>query len=167
MKAVGLFFVAMLVSFGLCACNDGDSGIDAKKVSVAVLRAFEQRFPSAVAVDWDREGRFYVAEFRAPVAGGQSVVMCEMEAWFDLDANWRMTVVDAAFNMLPQEVRDGLKGGVYSVWRVEDVHVVECNGKDTMYLIEVEQGKDERDLLFNSGGELVRESRDIDVKSLL
>ena len=71
--------------------------------------------------------------------------------------------------MLPQEVKDAFKGGVYAQWRVDDVDIVERNGKDTLFVMDVEQGKDERLLYFNARGELVRESRSSndDYRSLL
>lgn len=167
MKAVGLFFFAILVSFGLCAYNDTEEYVDSQKVSIAVLKAFEQKFPQAVGVEWDKEWRFYVAEFRSPMAGAQSLAMYDMEAWFDLNANWRMTVIDAAYKMLPQVVKDGFTAGNYGAWKVDDAHIVVRNGKDNIYIIEVEQGHQERDLFFNSSGELVKESRSSDYKSLL
>lgn len=167
MKVIGLFFFAMLVSFGLCACNDGDDGIDSQRVSAAVVRAFELKFPQAVDVEWEKEGRYYVADFRAPVDGLQGRVMCEMDAWYDVEANWKMTVTDVTYDMLPPVVQVGFTSGNYGSWRVEDVHIVEINGKDTLYILEVEQGNTERDLRYNAKGELVKESRDTDYRSLL
>lgn len=167
MKAIGLFFFAVLVAFGLCSFSDGDDGTDSRKVSIAVLKAFEQKYPQAVSVDWDKEGKYYVVDFRALKEGVQSKGACEMEAWFDMDANWRMTVTDIGFDMLPQEVKDGFKACKFADWRVDDVHIVERNGKPAEYVIEVEKGRDERDLYFNIKGELVKELRDSDYKSLL
>ena len=170
MKAIGLFFFAMMVSLGLCAYNagvEGDESEDSQKVSIAVLKAFGQKFPQAVGVEWEREWRFYVADFRSPVEGMIPPLMCDMEAWFDSGANWRMTVADVPFDKLPQVVKDGFAGGNYGTWKVDDAHIVERNGKDNIYIIEVEQRHMERDLYFNSRGELVKETKSTDFKSLL
>ena len=50
MKFLSLLVLAMGLAFGLYACDNTD---DDKKVGVEVLKAFEQRFPQAVQVDWD------------------------------------------------------------------------------------------------------------------
>ncbi len=167
MKAIGLFFFALLVSFGLCSFTDGDDGTDSGKVSIAVLKAFEQKFPQAVGVEWEKEWRHYVAEFRSPMEGTQSLAMYEMEAWFDHGANWRMTVVDVPYSMLPQVVKDGFTSCNYGAWNVDDAHIVVRNGKDNIYIIEVEQGHLERYLFFNSSSKFVKESRNADYRSLL
>ena len=57
MKTIALFFFAMFITFGLCAC-DQDNHHD-QKISIEVLKAFEQKFPQAVGVEW-----YYVADFR-------------------------------------------------------------------------------------------------------
>lgn len=158
MKTIALFFFAMFITFGLCACDE-DNHLDNKKVSIEVLKAFEQKFPQAVAVEWEKEGRYYVADFRAPLPQGQDGMKYELEAWFDADANWRMTVMDVTYDMLPQVVKDGFTSSNFGAWRVEDVDIVERNGKDTIYVIEVDQGHQERCLFFNSAGELTQERK--------
>lgn len=167
MKTIALFFFAMCVSFGLCAC-DGDHDRD-QKISIDVLKAFEQRFPQAVGVEWEKEGRYYVADFRAPLQEGQSGLMYDMEAWFDSSANWRMTVKDVTYDMLPEAVRNGFTASNYGAWKVDDADIVERNGKDSVYVLEVQQGHVERYLYFNSSGVLTQErhSGSDDYKDLL
>lgn len=167
MKAIALFFFAMFISVGLCACDES-TGED-QKIGIDVLRAFEQKFPQAVNVEWDKEGRYYVAEFKSPAgwvqseeitgAGATPEVLYEMEAWFDSGANWRMTVIDATYTMLPNIVQHGFTASNYGAWKVEDVDIVQRNGKDPVYILEVRQGKAERELYFNSEGVLTQEKR--------
>lgn len=157
MKTIALFFFAMFITFGLCAC-DQDNHHD-QKISIEVLKAFEQKFPDAVGVEWEKEGRYYVADFRSTLPEGQTGVKYELEAWFDSSANWRMTVKDVTYDMLPQVVKDGFTASNFGAWNVEDSDIVERNGKDTVYVLEVEQGHQERYLYFNSNGKLTQERK--------
>ena len=162
MKAVCLLCCAMSVSLALCACDTGD---DLKKVSTEVLKAFQQRYPQAEQVDWERDGRYYVAEFRAPYSQPGAPVMAvplqmfEMEAWFDSLANWRMTVIDANYTLLPPEVSNGFTVSKYGKWHVDDVSIVELNGKDPVYILEIENNGSERTLYFNQRGVLTKEKK--------
>ena len=167
MKAIALFFFAMFISVGLCACEDGTD--DNQKIDISVLNAFEQKFPLAKGVEWDKLGRYYVAEFKSPMGDGQYVelgtpgatpeVLYEMEAWFDSGANWRMTVIEATYTMLPNAVQHGFTTSNYGTWKVDDVDIVQRNGKETVYILEVKQGKTERELYFNSKGVLTHEKK--------
>lgn len=165
MKFLGLLLLAMSLTFGICACENDNN--DDKKVSIEVLKAFEQKFPQAVQVDWDIEGKYCIAEFRGTVPDIPELTLedipagtlFEYEAWFDLGANWRMTVVDIPYKVLPQAVKTGFAAGNYGAWRVEDTDVIQRNGQDNVYVIEVEQGNIERYLYFNSKGELTQEKK--------
>ena len=166
MKFLGLMVLAMTLTIGLCACENDNN--DNKKVAVEVLKAFEQRFPQAVQVDWDIEGKYCIAEFigTAPDIPELSLeyvpagTMFEMEAWFDLGANWKMTVVDIPYKVLPEAVKTGFTSSNYGAWRVEDSDVIQRNGEDNVYVIEVEQGNTDRYLYFNSKGVLLKERND-------
>lgn len=159
MKQTLLILTAMLISFGLSACDKGEN--TTHKISTEVVKAFEQRYPQAVQVDWEREGRYYVAEFKAPYSASATGIipptLYEMEAWFDLQANWKMTVMELTYNLLPDEVKNSFSISKYSTWRVEDADIIERNGKETIYAIEVENKGAERTLYFNSTGELTKE----------
>lgn len=173
MKFLGLFLLAMCLTVGMCACN-ADSNDD-KKVRVEVLKAFEQRFPQAVQIDWDVEGRYCVADFKGTVPdipelsleGVPPGTLFDLEAWFDSAGNWKMTVVDIPFRLLPQDVKTGFAASNYGTWKVEDTHVVQRNGSGSIYVIEVEQGNRERYLFFNSNGKLSNEKKSDDYLNLL
>lgn len=160
MKAVCLLLCAMSVSLALCACDNSEN---LKKVSTVVLKAFEQHYPNAMNVDWDKEGKYYVAEFRAPYvqsgapAQGIPAQTFEMEAWFDSSANWRMTVIDSDYTLLPPVVTNGFTASKYGLWRVDDVAIVELNGKDPVYILEIEHKGAERALYFNVRGEIIKD----------
>lgn len=166
MKFLGLLLLAMSLSLGICACEN-DSNTDDKKVSVEVLKAFEQRFPQALQVDWDVEGKYCVAEFKGTVPDIPELqledvpqgTLFDLEAWFDMSANWKMTVTDVPYKVLPKAVQTGFTASNYGAWKVEDADVIQRNGVDNVYVIEVEQGNIERYLYFNSKGELTQEKK--------
>ena len=164
MKFLSLLVLAMGLAFGLYACDKKD---DDKKVGVEVLKAFEQKFPQAVQVDWDVEGRYCVAEFKdaLPAIGELSTdgipanTLFEFEAWFDNSANWLMTVIDVPYKILPQSVKQGFTTSNYGAWKVEDADLIQRNGVDNIYIIEVEQNDKERYLYFNKDGKLIQEKK--------
>lgn len=166
MKFLGLLLLAMSLSFGICACENDNN--DDKKVSIEVLKAFEQRFPQAVQVDWDIEGKYCVAEFKGTIPDIPELsledvpqgTLFNLEAWFDMGANWKMTVVDVPYKVLPKAVQTGFTTSNYGAWKVEDADVIQRNGLDNVYVIEVEQGNTERYLYFNSKGVLTNEKKD-------
>ena len=164
MKFLSLLILAMGLAFGLYACENKD---DDKKVSIEVLKAFEQKFPQAVQIDWDVEGRYCVAEFKdaLPDISGLTLdsvpaaTLFELEAWFDNAGNWKMTVVDVPYKLLPQIIKQGFTSSNYGAWKVEDADVIQRNGVDNIYIIEVEQNNKERYLFFNKDGELTKETK--------
>ena len=166
MKTFFLLLFAMFITVGVCACDEGNEADDlSQKIKVDILRAFDQRFPQAQDVDWDKEGKYFVAEFKSPVGSevigpaANPMVLYEMEAWFDHGGNWRMTVMEVIYDMLPHSVQVGFSSCSYSGWKVEECNVVEGNGQDTLYILEVQNGSEERELYFNPQGKLTMEKK--------
>lgn len=161
MKTMALLFAAMLISFGLCACDNGED--NPTTINTNIIKAFEQRYPQAVQVDWEREGKYYVADFKAPLVAETeniSPVLYDMEAWFDTGANWKMTVMEVTYNLLPNEVKGGFTASQYSEWKVDDTDIIERNGKETVYALDVRSGKNEKCLYFTPKGELIKVKND-------
>ncbi len=165
MKFLSLLILALGLALGLYACDRND---DDKKVGIEVLKAFEQRFPQAVQIDWDVEGRYCIAEFKdvlpqipdLTTEGIPANTLFELEAWFDNSANWKMTVIDLPYKVLPQAVKQGFTTSNYGAWKVEDADVIQRNGVDVIYVIEVEQNNKERYLYFTKDGVLQKEAKD-------
>lgn len=79
----------------------------------------------------------------------------EKEAWFDVDATWKMTETDLLYSELPAAVTASHKTGEYGSWRVDDVDMLEYAAHATLYVIEVEEKKKEMQLFYTIGGERV------------
>lgn len=168
MKSFGILILlcALTFSAALYASNWEDGKA---RIKIEILNAFQQKFPNATDVEWDKEGRYYVAEFKSVPETGANRQPCDMEAWFDSRANWKMTVSDVVYSILPAVVKDAFTSGNFGTWNVENAHIVERDGKENLYLLEVEHGRSERDLIYNQKGVLVKELKNDleDYKSLL
>ena len=70
-----------------------------------------------------------------------------------------MTVIDVPYKILPQSVKQGFTTSNYGAWKVEDADVIQRNGVDNIYIIEVEQNDKERYLYFNKDGKLIQEKK--------
>lgn len=168
MKSFGLLI--LLCAFTFSAALYASNWEDGKaRIKIEVLNAFQQKFPNATDVEWEKEGRYYVAEFKSLLNTGTNRQICDMEAWFDSKANWKMTVSDVVYQILPAAIKEAFTSGNFGTWKVDDAHIVERDGKENLYLLEVEQGRNERDLIYNHKGELVKELKNDlgDYKSLL
>lgn len=129
MKTV-LFILGLIFSLPFVACSNDD---DHYKPEEPVTRAFEQKYPGITPKEWERKGNYVVAEFYENGV--------EKEAWFDNTGNWYMTESDIRFSALPEAIKTAFAAGEYAQWHVDDVDMLERAGMETVYVIEVEQGK--------------------------
>lgn len=150
-----IIFMA-LASAGLMftACNDDDNFDIGKEKEIEVK--FNQKYPAAQRVSWEKDRSYFVADF------WREDLKAEAEAWFDGSAVWHLTETDIRYDALPQAVKDAFKAGDYSDWRIDDVDMVERPDMETVYVIEVEQGKNEYDLFFSTNGTLIKAVPDTD-----
>ena len=65
----------------------------------------------------------------------------DLSAWFDNGGEWYMTQTDIPFTMLPEAVRTAFAATEYAAvpWSVDDVDMLEREGVETVYVIEVEK----------------------------
>lgn len=136
---------------GFTGCDDND---DVTNLSGVIENAFNDKFPDATWVEWERKAGYYVAEFRQD---GMDV-----EAWYDNQGSWRMTESDFGRNLtlLPQAVQTTFQSSGYSQWTVDDIDEYECPDK-TFYLIEVKKaGQRDRKLFYSQDGLLLKDVED-------
>jgi len=138
-----------LIGALLAGCND-----DTVEPTQQAEVTFGQMYPEATNVEWETEGDYRVAEFRD---GG-----FEKEAWFDRSGSWQLTETDLAYADLPEEVRTAHESGDFADWTVDDVDFVERNGRESLYVLEVERGNTEYDLYYLEDGTLVKSFADTD-----
>ena len=73
-----------------------------------------------------------------------------------------MTESDIPYEALPQPVKETFKQSEYAGWKIDDVDMLARAGMETIYVIEVEQGKQEVDLYYSPEGVLTRTEVDND-----
>lgn len=164
--------MTLLVSvISLASCDKGCTG-DPDSLSVAEVSAQAQsallaKYPAASNVRWQTKGAYVVADFsltgtRVAAQHGGS----DLSAWFDNGGEWYMTQTDIPFSLLPEAVRTAFAATEYAAapWSVDDVDMLEREGVETVYVIEVEKHDNGReteiDLYYSADGVLVRKIAD-------
>lgn len=153
MKTKLFLFAAFLCSLTFLACSDDDDF----KPDQTVKDAFEAKYPSATHLSWEKKGEYRIADFRDNNK--------EMSAWFDAEGNWYMTETDLnSIDELPQAVKTAFLASDYAQWKIDDIDMLERKDRETIYSIEVENGKQETDLYYSADGILLKSITDNDDK---
>lgn len=140
----GAFGVSALA---LQSCNDDDNGMT---VPTELQNALLEKYGDARRIEWGKKGVYYVADFDE---GNY-----EKEAWFTPDGVWQMTETDIPnIAALPAPVKSAFESSEYASWHVDDIDKLERKDMETVYVIEVEQGKQEVDLYYSENGILIKE----------
>lgn len=127
--------------------NDDSSNYIPGTITETIQAYINTNYPGARIVEIDREYNSIEVDI---IHNG-----VHLELTFSNAEVWQMTVTDMHYNSLPQEVRNAFNTSEYSSWRVEDVEMVERNGMETVYVLEVEHGNNEVELHFSADGTLV------------
>lgn len=154
--------MTLLVSaLALASCENEDNSSREPAVSKQAQAALAAKYPSAANVAWQTKGSYVVASFSLPEsraeAGGN-----DLAAWFDNGGAWYMTETDIPFTALPEAVQTAFNASEYAAapWRVDDVDMLEREGVETIYVIEVEKRENgtetEVDLYYSADGVLVK-----------
>ena len=136
-------------------------GCDKEYTPDASLSAtFNQAYPDAVDVEWEREHHHIVAEFKLPGVSN------ECEAWFTKGGTWVLTTFDIAYSSLPEAVRNAFESEYGSMTPVDSVTHVERSNGDDVYFIEIESVLNDElvDIFldYNANGELLRTWVDVE-----
>ena len=146
-----IFTSLLLAGFAFTSCDDDNDNYTPGEEIVNVLY---EKYPNAQRVDWELQRDHYVADFRDN--------NIEKEAWFNTKGEWVMTESDIPFEALPQAIQTAFGESEYKDWRVDDVDMLERVEMETMYVIEVEKGKQEFDLFYAEDGILIKAIEDLD-----
>lgn len=159
MKRNTIIMTLLVSALALAGCNKDEERKPA--VSKQAEAALTEKYPNATNVRWQTKGVYVVASFSLPEsraeAGGS-----DLAAWFDNGGAWYMTETDIPFTALPEAVRTAFEASEYAAapWRVDDVDMLEREGVETIYVIEVEKRENgietEVDLYYSADGVLVK-----------
>ncbi len=147
MSKLLLALLTGLFLFSLTACDDDKNSYHPNTI---ITKAFESKFPHASKAIWKLKKNYSVAKF---VNNG-----CEINAWFDQNGLLYMTKTEyeSLDNIPDATVREAFNNSIYNKWKVEDVDYIERLNIEGIYIIEVEQGEKELDLIFTKNGILVK-----------
>ena len=146
-----IFTSLLLAGFAFTSCDDDN---DNDTPGEEIVNVLYEKYPNAQRVDWELQRDHYVADFRDN--------NIEKEAWFNTKGEWVMTESDIPFEDLPQAIQTAFGESEYKDWRVDDVDMLERVEMETMYVIEVEKGKQEFDLFYAEDGILIKAIEDLD-----
>lgn len=154
--------MTLLVSaLALAGCDkNGDDASREPAVSEQAQAALAEKYPAATNVRWTAKDQYVVASFSLPASRAEAGN--DLAAWFDNGGAWYMTETDIPFTVLPQAVRTAFNASEYAAapWMVDDVDMLEREGVETIYVIEVEKRENgietEVDLYYSADGVLVK-----------
>ena len=154
--------MTLLVSaLALAGCDKNeDNGSREPAVSQQAQAALAEKYPAATNVRWTAKDQYFVASFSLPASRAEAGN--DLAAWFDNGGAWYMTETDIPFTVLPQAVQTAFNASEYAAapWTVDDVDMLEREGVETIYVIEVEKRENgietEVDLYYSADGVLVK-----------
>lgn len=157
-----IVLMTLLVSaLALAGCDkNGDDGSREPAVSEQAQAALAEKYPAATNVRWTAKDQYVVASFSLPASRAEAGN--DLAAWFDNGGAWYMTETDIPFTALPQAVQTAFNASEYAAapWTVDDVDMLEREGVETIYVIEVEKRENgietEVDLYYLADGVLVK-----------
>lgn len=152
MKLKMYFLLLALGALGLQSCDNDDD--DLSYVPAELKNAFTAKYPTVSNEKWETKGNYYVADFRHQ--------NYETSAWFTSDGTWQMTETDIPYQALPSAVKSAFESSEYAKWKIDDVDMLERLDMETIYVIEVESGKQEFDLYYSAEGILIKSVADTD-----
>lgn len=142
---LNLLFLSLFALFFMVACDNDD---DRHTPDASVRTAFDAMFPNASRVEWEKKLGYSVAEFKDD---GK-----EKDAWFQTDGTWILTETEIAVKDIPVAITQSIAGSQYVDWRIEDASYLERKDMESVYVVEVEKGKEEMDLYYSLEGKLLK-----------
>lgn len=161
MKRNTIIMTLLVSVLTLAGCDKNeDNGSREPAVSKQAQAALTEKYPNAANVRWQTKDKYVVASFSLPESRAEAGN--DLAAWFDNGGAWYMTETDIPFTALPQAVQTAFEASEYAAtpWRVDDVDMLEREGVETVYVIEVKKRENgvetEIDLYYSADGVLVK-----------
>lgn len=142
---IGLFF--------LIGCHDDND--DHFIPNEKAVQAFRTKYPTASRTEWKSKPPYLTVEFIDQ--------QLSHTAWFDQNGEWYMTETELHRpDLLPDKVLAAFKASIYATWVTDDIDRLERRQQETIYVIEVKNGKEEYDLYYSEDGILIQAIPDSD-----
>lgn len=139
----------MMALLGTAAVSAQDMNMN--DVPADLRTTFEQGYPNAADVEWEKEGESYKVEFE--------IDRKDHEIWYTADGNTSKTEKQISENDLPQAIQSAISSS-YSEYNIDSVEMTEEGGSAT-YQVELEKGwNDEKQVVFDADGKVLSEMND-------
>ena len=124
------------------------SALHATEVPEVVKKVFQQKFPTAKKVKWEKEKN---NDFEASFILNDK----EVSAVYSIDGQLKETETEIAVSELPKSVIDALVKKDANA-KIEEAEKIERSDNTIIYETEVKINKKKRELLFDSNGNEVK-----------
>ncbi len=145
-KLIGFLFLVMIINSAFLA------DIKESDVPEAVKQSFKKLYPNSYVYEWEfkKKSNIYEAEFYLK---GE-----KYKSYFDAQGEWQKTEIEVKNKALPEVISKQLAQTKYANWKIDDVkRQLTPKTKNVIYIVEVEQGKQETWLSFSLDGKLLSE----------
>lgn len=147
MKKVSFVIAAVSIAFCSCAQN-----INPSQAPAVVINAFQQQYPKATDVEWEKKGANYEVEFEVGVADKDHTMLIDPSGKIishkqDIDQSELPTAV---LNTISKE---------FPGYKTDDVEKTETGGVTT-YKLEVKKKPEEWKVVFDGEGKLLEKIAD-------
>ncbi|HET7361714.1 MAG TPA: PepSY-like domain-containing protein [Salinimicrobium sp.] len=145
MKTLKIF---MILAFGSFAMNAQDLNKD--QVPNEVATAFENEYPQANDVEWEKNADYFDVEFE--------IDRKDHEIWYSASGEIVKHEEEVLENDLPSSITNAIASN-YSDLHIEDAEMKTENGTTT-YSVELENGNQEKTIIFDESGNVIKEYTD-------
>lgn len=115
MKKFALLMAIAASVFAVTSCDEYEDG----KPSSSVLDRFENMYPGAWDVEWEREGVYWEVSFDT----GTPPDEIDHTAWFRSDGTWVRTETDLHISAVPASIKEFLQESQYAAALLEDSEI--------------------------------------------
>lgn len=166
MNRKNLMLALMCSAFMLSACSDDEEEFNpmSQNVPENVLKAFRETYGNVDNVKWEVKNDYHVARFQSnPLTKAENLFFTT--AWFNQEGGQCQVDQHINYQDLPAEVKaafDLYKETFYADWQLDECEVVHRDGMGMIYVVELEKGKEQRELSFSVKGDLLKDCLDDD-----
>lgn len=115
MKKFALLMAIAASVFAVTSCDEYEDG----KPSSSVLDRFENMYPGAWDVEWEREGVYWEVSFDTGTPPNE----IDHTAWFRSDGTWVRTETDLHISAVPASIKEFLQESQYAAALLEDSEI--------------------------------------------
>lgn len=142
-------FIIASVGIALCSCAQN---INPSQAPAVVVNAFQQQYPKATDVEWEKKGENYEVEFEVGVADKDHTMLIDPSGKIISHKQdiYKSELPTAVLNALSQQ---------FPEYKIDDVEKIEAAGV-TKFKMEVKKKPEEWKVVFSPDGKLLEKIAD-------